>query len=198
MNATLTLPGVKYESEDDFIRTYYFFNNGPHFQLISSFRTNNEKYLSASVIQTWNSGAVGQCPPTRTPPRAYIKLFFVSFFPHTLHLFLHLLHRWHCQDLFFLSLSLPECVTLWSMIIPVHVRQREVRRKKKKKAQKKSLHHDRDLNPQTLSPEPSVLSIRPRRPTLTPSILRTLFDCSQDFDGCHFIFWQLIIGCLST
>ena len=41
--------------------------------------------------------------------------------------------------LFVLSLSLPERVTLWSRIIPVHVREREreVRRKKKKKAQKK-------------------------------------------------------------
>ena len=70
---------------------------------------------------------------------------------------------------FFLSLSLPERVTLWSRIIPVHVREREreVRRKrKKKKAQKKPLRRDRDLNPQTLSPEPSVLSIRPRRPAL--------------------------------
>ena len=36
-------------------------------------------------------------------------------------------------------------------------REREVRRKKKKKAQKKPLHHDRDLNPWTLSPEPSAL-----------------------------------------
>ena len=33
----------------------------------------------------------------------------------------------------------PELVTLWSRIIPVHVREREVRRKKKKKkAQKKA------------------------------------------------------------
>ena len=39
---------------------------------------------------------------------------------------------------FVLSLSLPERVTLWSRIIPVHVRERQVRRKKKmkKKAQK--------------------------------------------------------------
>ena len=34
---------------------------------------------------------------------------------------------------FFLSLSLPECVTLWSRIIPVHVRVREERRKKEEK-----------------------------------------------------------------
>ena len=45
-------------------------------------------------------------------------------------------------------------------------REREVRRKKKKKkkAQKKPLRRDRDLNPQTLAPEPSVLSTRPQRP----------------------------------
>ena len=62
-------------------------------------------------------------------------------------------------------LSLPERVTLLSRIIPVHVREREVRRKKKKKkAQKKTLGRDWDLNPQTLSPEPIMLSVRPRRP----------------------------------
>ena len=45
-------------------------------------------------------------------------------------------------------------------------REREVRRKKKrkKKPRKKPLRRDWDLNPRTLSPEPSVLSIRPRRP----------------------------------
>ena len=44
-------------------------------------------------------------------------------------------------------------------------REREVRRKKKKKkAQKKPLHCDQDLNPRTLTPELSVLSIRPWRP----------------------------------
>ena len=32
------------------------------------------------------------------------------------------------------------------------------------KSPEKPLRPDRDLNPQTLSPEPSVLSIRPRRP----------------------------------
>ena len=46
----------------------------------------------------------------------------------------------------------------------MHVREREVRRKKKKKAQKIPLRRDQDLNPRTLSPEPGVLSIRPRRP----------------------------------
>ena len=62
-------------------------------------------------------------------------------------------------------LSLPECVTLRSRIIPVHVREREVRRKnKKKKAQKKTLRRDQDLNPQTLSPVPTMLSVRPQRP----------------------------------
>ena len=43
----------------------------------------------------------------------------------------------------------------------MHVREIEVIRKKKKKAQKKPLRHDRDLNPRNLSPEPSMLSIRP-------------------------------------
>ena len=38
----------------------------------------------------------------------------------------------------------------------------ERRRRKKKKAQKKPLCRDRELNPRTLSPELSVLSIRPR------------------------------------
>ena len=37
-------------------------------------------------------------------------------------------------------------------------------RRKKKKAHKKLLRRDQDLNPRTLSPEPSVLSIRPWRP----------------------------------
>ena len=35
-----------------------------------------------------------------------------------------------------------------------------------KKPRKKPLHRDRDLNPRTLSPDPSVLSVRPRRPTM--------------------------------
>ena len=42
-------------------------------------------------------------------------------------------------------------------------REREVRRKKKK-AQKKPHPRDWDLNPRTLSPEPSQLSARPWRP----------------------------------
>ena len=45
-------------------------------------------------------------------------------------------------------------------------RRRRRKKKKKKKAQKKPLRRDQDLKPQTLSPEPSVLSIRPRRPAL--------------------------------
>ena len=53
-------------------------------------------------------------------------------------------------------------------------RDREVRRKKKKKkAQKKTLRRDRDLNPRTLSPEPSMLSIRPQRPALYKIFLIT-------------------------
>ena len=35
---------------------------------------------------------------------------------------------------------------------------------RRKSPEKKPLRRDRDLNPLTLSPEPSVLSIRPRRP----------------------------------
>ena len=64
----------------------------------------------------------------------------------------------------------PERVTLWSRIIPVHVRERERERGKKKeeekKPRKKTLRHDRDLNPGTLSPEPSILSVRPQCPAL--------------------------------
>ena len=40
-------------------------------------------------------------------------------------------------------------------------KEKEIRRKKPRK---KPLRRDRDLNPRTLSPEPSVLSTRPRRP----------------------------------
>ena len=39
--------------------------------------------------------------------------------------------------------------------------------KKKKKPRKKPLHRDRVLNPQALSPEPSVLSIRPWHPGMS-------------------------------
>ena len=74
----------------------------------------------------------------------------------------------------------------------MHVRQREVRRKKKKKkAQKKPLRHDRDLNPRTLSPEPSALSTRPQCPALRfPKLLliqsfgfpiSSFFDEKPDF-----------------
>ena len=65
---------------------------------------------------------------------------------------------------FFLSLSLPERVTLWLRIIPVHIGDRGKKREEEKKPRKKPLHHDWDLNPRTLSPEQSVLSIRPRHP----------------------------------
>jgi len=40
--------------------------------------------------------------------------------------------------LFFLSLSLPERVTLWSRIIPVHVRERERGKKKEEKSPEKN------------------------------------------------------------
>ena len=47
-------------------------------------------------------------------------------------------------------------------------KEEERRRKKKKEEEEKSpektLCSDRDLNPRTLSPEPSVLSIRPQSP----------------------------------
>ena len=49
--------------------------------------------------------------------------------------------------------------------------QREVtwwgkKKEEEKRPEKKPLRRDRDLNPRTLSPEPRVLSIRPRRPAL--------------------------------
>ena len=37
---------------------------------------------------------------------------------------------------------------------------------RRKKPREKPLRCDRDLNPRTMPPEPSVLSIRPRRPAL--------------------------------
>ena len=40
-----------------------------------------------------------------------------------------------------------------------------------KSPEKKTLRRDRDLNPQTLPPEPSMLSIRPRRPALLETII---------------------------
>ena len=67
--------------------------------------------------------------------------------------------------IFFFSLSLSERVTLWSRIIPVHVRERgKEKERRRKKPRKKPLCRGRDSNPQTLSPEPSMLSIRPLRP----------------------------------
>ena len=87
--------------------------------------------------------------------------------------------------IFFLSLSLPECVTLWSRIIPMHVRERERGKKKEeeKSPRKKPLRRDRDLNPQTLSPEPSVPSIGPRHPAqhsrLKVLVTEVFFPTSQ-------------------
>jgi len=46
------------------------------------------------------------------------------------------------------------------------VREREERRKIMEKAQKKPLCSDLDLNRRTLSPEPSLLSVRPQHPVL--------------------------------
>ena len=54
--------------------------------------------------------------------------FFCS---HTSLLFLPSPHRWRCWDLFFLSLSLPDRVTLWLRIIPVHVRERGKKKEEK-------------------------------------------------------------------
>ena len=54
----------------------------------------------------------------------------------------------------------------------VREREREVKRKKKKKAQKKTLRRDQDLKAQTLSPEQSVLSVRP----LCPALLSIMTD----------------------
>ena len=45
-------------------------------------------------------------------------------------------------------------------------KKKEEEEKSPEKKQKKPLRRNWDLNPRTLSPEPSVLSIRPRRPTL--------------------------------
>ena len=61
-------------------------------------------------------------------------------------------------------LSLPERVTLRSRIIPMHVRGKK-KEEEEERSPEKPLRIDRDLNPRTLSPEPSMLSIRPRRPS---------------------------------
>ena len=66
----------------------------------------------------------------------------------------------------------------------MHVRERERGKKKEEeKAQKKPLRHDRDSNPQTMSPEPSVLSIRPWRPA--PSIENFIHGYSIDYYRSH-------------
>ena len=51
---------------------------------------------------------------------------------------------------------------------------------RRKKPRKKPLHHDWDLNPRTLSPEPSVLSIRPRRPALAFEIPNCIVSGNND------------------
>ena len=89
----------------------------------------------------------------------------------------------------FLSLSLPEHVTLWSRIIPVHVREREryEERRRRKKPTKNHFTRDRDMNPRTLSPEPSVLSIWPRRPTqafIFDSMFFSKATSGHYFDEC--------------
>ena len=49
-------------------------------------------------------------------------------------------------------------------------RGKKKERRRRKKAQKKALCCEQDLNPQTLSPQPSVLSVRPRLPAPWPRI----------------------------
>ena len=49
------------------------------------------------------------------------------------------------------------------------------KKEEEKSPEKKTLHRDRDLNPRTLSPEPSVLSIRPRRPASSGYLRDLLF-----------------------
>ena len=69
----------------------------------------------------------------------------------------------------------------------MHVRERGKKKEEEEKAQKKPLHRDWDLNPRTLSPEPSVLSVRPRRPQFNDldkltKIVRLMLLKSIDFD----------------
>ena len=54
-----------------------------------------------------------------------------------------------------------------------HMVGKEEEEGRRKKAQKKPLRRDQDLNSWTLSPEPGVLSIRPRRPVQEAWNLRT-------------------------
>ena len=69
--------------------------------------------------------------------------------------------------IYFSSLNLSQNMSPYGRGLFPSMSEIEVRRKMKKKAQKKPLCRDWDLNPQTLSPEPSVLSIRPRRPAIS-------------------------------
>ena len=49
-------------------------------------------------------------------------------------------------------------------------RERGKKKEEKEKSPEKTLHRDQDLNPRTLSPGPSVLSIRPQRPAIKPEL----------------------------
>ena len=106
-------------------------------------------------------------------------LFFCS---HTSLLFLCSPHRWRCQDFIFpLFISPGTCHLMVEDYSRACQREREVRRKKKKKkAQKKPPHRERDLNPRTLSPEPSVPSVRPQHPAQWQPLNRlTLIGCGS-------------------
>ena len=59
---------------------------------------------------------------------------------------------------FFLSVSLPERITLWSRIIPMHVKERGKKKEEEEKSPEK--YHFA----MTLSLKPSLLSVRPQRP----------------------------------
>ena len=96
-----------------------------------------------------------------------ISYHCIVFFSHTLHLFLRLLHRWRCQDLCFpLFISHRMCHLMVEDYSHACQRERgkKKERRRRKKPRKKPLCCDRDLNPRTLSPQLSLLSIRPRRP----------------------------------
>ena len=91
------------------------------------------------------------------------EVFFLR--SHTSLLFLRSPHRWRCYDLFFLSLSLPERVPLWSRIIPVNVRERERGKMKEEEEKSPEKNHFALTGIWThgLCLQ-SMLSIRPRRP----------------------------------
>ena len=81
---------------------------------------------------------------------------------------------------FFLSLTLPERVTLWLRIIPV-------KREEEEKSPEKTLCRDLDFNPQTLSPEPSVLSLRPWRTAHLKNLkIASLFNLTAEFPCWYF------------